>query len=447
MTTSPPWGSFSSLDTQMPVGHFLLFALLLCAAAADRWDDNSVWKDYYHAIDTVHSASWRQSPAVHDVELVVFHPDNAQLDWCDETTVRVAHLAHPFSGFSVARAKVPSGDPVVMSRRVWVAEAHELARHLAAGVTRYPGMSPADYAVRLIGRDGRGLAKQQEFVALFVACTTGEPPPASVAVLPFVDMSKAGDQEYLGDGIAEEILGLLSQVDGLTVIARTSSFAYKGRNVDSRTVARELKVSHLLDGSVRVVGTEVRISVQLVDPESGEQLWAGSYEEPLSVETLFEIQDRVAMGVREALSSRILESSADGWRRLRAPANIEALNRYLEGQVFLRQIETDTALNLDQSAESAIERFEASIAADPGWAPAHVALAALCLGGATVPDRHRGQGNEPSPNGTLPLGLFPMPGAGFEPACLTAVDFKSTVFTGFTTRADARLSPLLPRRP
>ena len=80
-----------------------------------------------------------------------------------------------------------------------------------------------------------------------------------------------------------------------------------------------------------------------------------------------------------------------------------------------------------------------------GGAPSRAV--AICLGGATLPDGHRGQGNEPSPNGTLPLGLFPMPGAGFEPACLTAVDFKSTVFTSFTTRADARLSPLLPRRP
>lgn len=198
---------------------------------------------------------------------------------------------------------------------------------------------------------------------------------ASVAVLPFADLSPGGGQEYLADGIAEEILGLLSQVNGLSVIARTSSFAYKGQNVDARTVARELNVSYVLDGSVRVVGNKVRISVQLVDPESGVQLWTGSYEEPLSVETLFEIQDRVAMGVRVALSSRILGSPARGWRRLPAPANIEALNRYLEGQAHLRQIETGTAADWDKSAGLAIERFEASIAADPGWAPAHVALA------------------------------------------------------------------------
>jgi TolB-like protein/DNA-binding winged helix-turn-helix (wHTH) protein/tetratricopeptide (TPR) repeat protein len=198
---------------------------------------------------------------------------------------------------------------------------------------------------------------------------------ASVAVLPFADLSPGGGQEYLADGIAEEILGLLSQVNGLGVIARTSSFAYKGQNVDARTVARELNVSYVLDGSVRVVGNKVRISVQLVDPESGVQLWTGSYEEPLSVETLFEIQDRVAMGVRVALSSRILGSPARGWRRLPAPANIEALNRYLEGQAHLRQIETGTAADWDKSAGLAIERFEASIAADPGWAPAHVALA------------------------------------------------------------------------
>lgn len=201
------------------------------------------------------------------------------------------------------------------------------------------------------------------------------PAQASVAVLPFADLSPQGGQAYLADGIAEEILGLLSQVDGLTVIARTSSFTYKGRNVDAQTVARELNVSHVLAGSVRVAQGRVRIGVQLIDPEDGTQLWSATYEEPLSVETLFEIQDRVAMGVREALSSRILGSPARGWRRLRAPANIDALNRYLEGQVFLRQIETGAASNHDESVGSAIERFAASIAADPGWAPAHVALA------------------------------------------------------------------------
>lgn len=200
------------------------------------------------------------------------------------------------------------------------------------------------------------------------------PARASVAVLPFADLSPQGGQEYLADGIAEEILGLLSQVDGLTVIARTSSFAYKGRNVDARTVARELNVSHVLDGSVRVTQGRVRIGVQLVDPGRGTQLWSATYEEPLSVETLFEIQDRVAMGVREALSSRILGGSAHGWRPQRAPANIDALNRYLEGQALLRRIETGQASNSDESAGLAIERFEASIAAHPGWAPAHVAL-------------------------------------------------------------------------
>src|SRR5258708_6932423 len=123
------------------------------------------------------------------------------------------------------------------------------------------------------------------------------PPPdkPSIAVLPFTNMSGDPEQEYFADGMVEEIITALSQIRWLFVIARNSTFTYKGRAVDVKEVGRELGVRYVLEGSVRKAGTQVRITGQLIDTLTGTHLWAGRFDG--SLEDVFDLQDRVAVSV------------------------------------------------------------------------------------------------------------------------------------------------------
>jgi TolB-like protein/DNA-binding winged helix-turn-helix (wHTH) protein/Tfp pilus assembly protein PilF len=204
-----------------------------------------------------------------------------------------------------------------------------------------------------------------------VETVPAQPPlAASIAVLPFVDMSPAGDQEYLADGIAEEILNLLAQVRDLTVIARTSSFSFKDQQADIGTIARRLNVAHVLEGSVRKDGDRVRVTVQLVDGANGAHLWSRTYEERL--EDVFRMQDAIALGVVGELQASLLGAPSDvpllatGDTRSADP---QAWELYLRGKYFYgRRMAGDGILAQDH--------FERALAADPALAPAWVALAA-----------------------------------------------------------------------
>jgi TolB-like protein/DNA-binding winged helix-turn-helix (wHTH) protein len=128
---------------------------------------------------------------------------------------------------------------------------------------------------------------------------------AAIAVLPFADMSAAQDQEYLADGISEEILNLLTRVSELRVIARTSSFSFKGKNSDVNEIAKQLNVTHILEGSVRKSGKRIRVTAQLVDATTSEHLWSETYDRTL--DDIFAIQDDVAAIVVGELESRLLD--------------------------------------------------------------------------------------------------------------------------------------------
>jgi TolB-like protein len=121
----------------------------------------------------------------------------------------------------------------------------------------------------------------------------------SIAVLPFVNMSADPEQEYFSDGLSEEILNLLAQIRDLRVIGRTSSFAFKGRNEDLRTIGSTLGVAYLLEGSVRKAGDDLRITAQLIEVEGGSHLWSQSYDRRL--ENVFAIQTEIAGSIAEAL--------------------------------------------------------------------------------------------------------------------------------------------------
>src|SRR5204863_6478479 len=125
--------------------------------------------------------------------------------------------------------------------------------------------------------------------------TLAVPDKPSIAVLPFQNMSGDAEQEYFVDGMVEEIITALSRIRWLFVIARNSSFTYKGEAVDAKRVARELGVRYVLEGSVRKAGNRVRITDQLIDTETGAHLWADRFDG--SLEDVFELQDTVALSV------------------------------------------------------------------------------------------------------------------------------------------------------
>jgi TolB-like protein len=171
------------------------------------------------------------------------------------------------------------------------------------------------------------------------ADTTGPPassaaPDArpSVAVLPFADLSQARDQEYLGDGLAEEILNQLAQVPALRLVGRTSSFSFKGKSEDLRTIGGKLGVAHLLEGSVRKDGNQLRVTAQLVRANDGTHLWSKTYARELR--DVFKMQDEIARDVAQALSVKLDAVTLN--RAQGGTTNIDAYDRYLRWrQLFL----------------------------------------------------------------------------------------------------------------
>jgi adenylate cyclase len=154
------------------------------------------------------------------------------------------------------------------------------------------------------------------------------PDRPSIAVLPFQNMSGDPEQEYFADGIVEEIITALSRTKSLFVIARNSSFTYKGRRVDVRQVGRELGVSYVLEGAIRKAGSRVRITGQLVDASSGSHIWADRFEGDL--ENIFELQDHVAAQVVGAIAPELERAETE--RSYRKPTeNLQAYDYYLRG--------------------------------------------------------------------------------------------------------------------
>jgi adenylate cyclase len=190
---------------------------------------------------------------------------------------------------------------------------------------------------------------------------------ASIAVLPFTNMSGDAEQEYFSDGISEDIITDLSKIAGLTVIARNSSFTYKGRAVDVRAVGRELGVRSLLEGSIRRVGQRVRITAQLIDAESGGHLWGDRYDRDLT--DIFEVQDDVTHRIVDAL--KITLSPAEKQRlAVTETANIAAYDCVLRGREFMLAKEKTR-----ETFAQSIKYFKEALEHDPNYS-----LAYACLG-------------------------------------------------------------------
>jgi len=188
---------------------------------------------------------------------------------------------------------------------------------------------------------------------------------ASIAVLPFVNMSGDPEQEYFSDGITEDLIADLSRISGLYVPARNSTFTYKGAAVKLQQLCKELGVRHVLEGSVRKSGGRVRIVAQLIDGESGGHLWAERYDRDLT--DVFAVQDEITHGIVESLRVRLLPNERRAIEKV-PTENLEAYQYYLRGrQFFHRQTRGSLAI--------AKRMFLRAIELDPNYARAHAGLA------------------------------------------------------------------------
>ena len=185
---------------------------------------------------------------------------------------------------------------------------------------------------------------------------------ASIAVLPFVNLSSDKEQEYFSDGIAEEILNALAQVNGLRVIGRTSSFSMKGKNEDLRAIGQQLNVANLLEGSVRKAGARVRITAQLIETAGGSHLWSQQFDRELT--DVFAVQAEIAQAVVAALKLKLLPTPREEQRAV----NPEAYDQFLLGRAFNARGSRDAYVG-------AVQALRKSVALEPGYAPAWAALA------------------------------------------------------------------------
>jgi TolB-like protein/Flp pilus assembly protein TadD len=208
-------------------------------------------------------------------------------------------------------------------------------------------------------------------------------PHSSIAVLPFTNLSGDPARDYFSDGMSEELLNLLARVPGLKVASRTSSFAYKGRNVDIREVGRELGVETVLEGSIRQSGDQVRITAQLIDAESGFHLWSETYDRRL--EDIFRVQDEIAAMIVSKLRIELAPQEQQMAVRDKAPTqNVEAYELYLQGRAVWKR-------RGEENLTRAIDLFQRALGLDPGFARAHAALASAYV---VMPGYTREEGDE-----------------------------------------------------
>jgi adenylate cyclase len=218
--------------------------------------------------------------------------------------------------------------------------------------------------------------------------TVNHQPHTAIAILPFTNMSGDSEQEYFSDGISEDIITDLSKIADLTVIARNSSFTYKGRSVDVRTIGRELGVQSVLEGSIRRSGNRVRITAQLIDATSGGHLWADRYDRDLT--DIFEVQDDVTRRIVEALKVTLSPGEKERLAETKT-SNLAAYDYLLRGREFMLGKEKSR-----ETFEQAITYFKRALEHDPNYSQAYA-----CLGFAHIFDYQNRWTDDP--DSSLPL--------------------------------------------
>jgi adenylate cyclase len=188
----------------------------------------------------------------------------------------------------------------------------------------------------------------------------------SIAVLPFANMSSDPEQEYFSDGITEEIINVLAQLPQLKVAGRTSSFTFKGKNEDLRTIGEKLGVKTVLEGSVRSSGNRIRITAQLINVQNGFHLWSEKYDREMK--DIFEIQDEISLAIVEELKIKLFDEERVHIIKSKTQ-NLEAYNHYLKGRFYWNNNRTKEGI------EKTISYFEQAIETDPGYVLAYTGLA------------------------------------------------------------------------
>ncbi|MGO9718094.1 MAG: TIR domain-containing protein [Steroidobacteraceae bacterium] len=242
------------------------------------------------------------------------------------------------------------------------------SKRTAIIVTSLMGLAITWFAIDRLWLSGRGAAPTSVPTA---AVPSPAPAPAaptipekSVAVLPFADMSEKKDQEYFADGMAEEVIDLLAKVPGLHVPARTSSFYFKGKSTKIPDVAREIRVAHVLEGSVRRSGNRIRVTAQLVRADTGYYLWSETYDR--DIHDVFKVQDDIANSVVQALQITLMGGPLR--REEGGTHNLDAYQLYLQAVSLVRQ-------NTRQSLEAANGCLNQAIKLDPTFGLAWAEMA------------------------------------------------------------------------
>ena len=202
--------------------------------------------------------------------------------------------------------------------------------------TRWPRPAAAAVAVLLAATAAAWLLRKDDGAAPDAAPAV--PAPPSLAVLPFADLSRSHDQEYLADGLAEEILNQLAQAPALRVVGRTSSFSFKGKNEDLRNIGRKLGVAYLLEGSVRKDGGHLRVTAQLVGADDGTHLWSKTYARELR--DVFAVQEEISRDVAQALSVKLDVARFN--REQGGTTHVEAYERFLHWRSIVMREQFDS---------------------------------------------------------------------------------------------------------
>src|SRR5262245_17272334 len=186
-------------------------------------------------------------------------------------------------------------------------------------------------------------------------------PAKSIAVLPFVDMSEAKDQEYFCDGISQEILDALGKIDGLRVVARTSSFSFKGKSAAISEIARKLNVRNVLEGSLRREGNRIRIAAQLINASDGFEIWSATFEREL--QGVFAVQDEITRSIVDALKIKLAVAPP-----ARTRENTEAYDLYLQGLYYSNK-------GTEEDFRKALGLFQQALEKDPNFSRAWSGIA------------------------------------------------------------------------
>ena len=271
----------------------------------------------------------------------------------------------PFAGGSSAEhiSAVLRDDPAPLEQTICVSLRAIVRRCLEKRpAARYEGASEIAAALEAVDPDCLGAESGGPSTSPITAAPSRVEP--AVAVMPFANLSNDPAQEYLCDGMSEDILGAIGKVRGIKVLARSSSFAFKGKEADPREVGRTIGADHLLEGSVQRFGDRIRISARLVQATDGTQLWADRYDRTIS--DIFELQDEISVEVAHQLRTALLPDELSQLKRTHIPVR-KAYDLFLRGRhLWYRRAVGDMM--------KAVEFFEHALEIDPDYAEPHVGI-------------------------------------------------------------------------